>query len=72
MAVKKASDFLAAPKESSRSMKEAFKHGEVKAFTLRMDSDLHYRLKLRAAEEGRTMTDILDELARDYLDRKKD
>ncbi|WP_231686571.1 MULTISPECIES: toxin-antitoxin system HicB family antitoxin [Corynebacterium] len=52
-------------------MKEAFVRGETKAFTLRMDSDLHYRLKLRALEEGRTMTDILDELARGYLDGKK-
>ena len=56
MAIKKASDFISA---------------EIKAFTLRMDSDLHYRLKLQALEEGRTMTDILDDLARGYLDGKK-
>ena len=72
MAIKKASDFLSTQKTSdSRSMKEAFVRGETKAFTLRMDSDLHYRLKLRALEEGRTMTDILDELARGYLDGKR-
>lgn len=69
MAIKKASDFIKAPTEA-RPMKQAFKTGEVKAFTLRMDVELHQRLKIKAAEEGRTMTDILDELARGYLDEK--
>ena len=69
MAIKKASDFIKAPTET-RPMKQAFKTGEVKAFTLRMDVELHQRLKIKAAEEGRTMTDILDELARGYLDEK--
>jgi len=69
MAIKKASDFIKAPAEA-RPMKQAFKTGEVKAFTLRMDVELHQRLKIKAAEEGRTMTDILDELARGYLDGK--
>lgn len=71
MAIKKASDFISAAPAPARSMKDAFKTGEIKAFTLRMDSDLHYRLKLQALEEGRTMTDILDDLARGYLDGKK-
>lgn len=71
MAIKKASDFISAAPAPTRSMKDAFKSGEIKAFTLRMDAELHYRLKLRALEEGRTMTDILDELARGYLDGKK-
>lgn len=53
-------------------MKDAFKTGEVKAFTLRMDADLHYQLKIQAVKEGRTMTDILDELARGYLKGKTD
>lgn len=71
MAIRKASDFISAASAPTRSMKDAFKTGEIKAFTLRMDADLHYRLKLQALEEGRTMTDILDELARGYLDSKK-
>lgn len=72
MAIKKASDFLSAPTPSTRPMKDAFKTGEVKAFTLRMDADLHYQLKMQAVKEGRTMTDILDELARGYLKGKTD
>lgn len=73
MAIKKASDFISAAPATApaRSMKSAFNTGEIKAFTLRMDADLHYRLKLRALEEGRTMTDILDDLTRGYLDGKK-
>ena len=56
-----------------RSMQEAFHDGEepTTMFTLRMNSDLHRRLKLRAVTEGRPMKEILEDLLRTYLDDNK-
>ena len=56
-----------------RSMKEAFGDGEepTTMFTLRMNSDLHRRLKVRAATEGRPMKEILEQLIRTYLDENQ-
>lgn len=56
-----------------RSMTEAFHDGEepITMFTLRMNSDLHRRLKIHAVNEGRSMKEILEDLLRDYLDKKK-
>ena len=63
----------AAQSTSRRSMKEAFGDGEepTTMFTLRMNSDLHRRLKIRAVTEGRSMKEILEDLLRDYLDGNK-
>lgn len=54
-------------------MKEAFGDGEepTTMFTLRMNSDLHRRLKIRAVTEGRSMKEILEDLLRSYLDVNK-
>ncbi|AJK70176.1 hypothetical protein B840_13040 (plasmid) [Corynebacterium marinum DSM 44953] len=54
-------------------MQEAFHDGEepTTMFTLRMNSDLHRRLKLRAVTEGRPMKEILEDLLRTYLDENK-
>lgn len=51
-------------------MKEAFSDGEepTTMFTLRMNSDLHRRLKIRAVTEGRSMKEILEGLLQSYLD----
>lgn len=56
-----------------RSMKEAFGDGgePTTMFTLRMDSNLHRRLKLQAVTEDRSMKEILEDLLRDYLDSNK-
>jgi plasmid stability protein len=35
---------------------------------VKMNEDLHYQLKIRAANEGRTMRDIVEDLVADYLD----
>ncbi|AIT60041.1 hypothetical protein CDOO_01040 [Corynebacterium doosanense CAU 212 = DSM 45436] len=55
-----------------RSMTEAFVEPEepVTMFTLRMNSELHRQLKVQAANEGRSMKEILEELLRGYLDKK--
>ncbi|WP_018023048.1 ribbon-helix-helix protein [Corynebacterium doosanense] len=53
-------------------MTEAFVEPEepVTMFTLRMNSELHRQLKVQAANEGRSMKEILEELLRGYLDKK--
>ncbi|MGD7003728.1 ribbon-helix-helix protein [Corynebacterium halotolerans] len=60
----------AAQSTPRRSMKEAFSDGEepTTMFTLRMNSDLHRRLKIRAVTEGRSMKEILEGLLQSYLD----
>lgn len=56
-----------------RSMKEAFSTGDepTTMFTLRMNSDLHRRLKMQAVIEDRSMKEILEELLQSYLDSNK-
>ncbi len=44
--------------------------GEVVKFTIHMPADLRSRLKIRAAQENRTMGSIIAELVRGYLDRE--
>lgn len=52
-----------------RPVKEAFvkKQSPTTMISLRIDADLHRKLKARAAMDGETMTDIMERLMRDYL-----
>lgn len=45
---------------------------EFKAFNMKMDPDLHSRLRTSAFKQDRTMTEITQELIRDYLDERKE
>jgi len=40
---------------------------EKKKLTLNLSPDLHKRLKIAAAEEDRTITDIIEELVKAFL-----
>lgn len=53
-----------------RPIKEAFakKQPPTTMLSLRVDHDLHRKLKARAAMDGVSMTEILEKLMRDYLD----
>lgn len=70
---------LARPKKASpRPMQEAFVDQDTDApepvtmFNIRMNADLHRRLKVSAFKQERTMKDILEELLRDYLNERKE
>lgn len=58
------------PKQPARPVREAFKRPteETSMLSLRIDAELHKKLKARAAMDGDSMTDILERLLRDYLD----
>ena len=43
----------------------------LKSLTIRIPEKLHRDLKVRAAEEGRSMAEIVETLLRDYLVPKK-
>ncbi len=44
---------------------------EKQIVSFRIDKELHTRLKVRAAKEGRTMVTILEEVLKIYLDEKE-
>lgn len=51
------------------SLKDTFKKDkpDTTMLSLRIDSQLHRRMKIQAAAEDRTMTEILEELMDGYL-----
>lgn len=53
----------------AQSVKDTFKKDsdDTTMLSLRIRTDLHRRMKIRAAAEGRTMTDILEGLMAEYL-----
>jgi len=44
---------------------------KTKQLTLRIPEDLHRKLKIAAAEEGRSMGEIAEDLFREYVRKKK-
>lgn len=52
-------------------MKEIEKKTTCKQLTVRIPPDVHRALKVRAAEKNRTITDLVEELLKEYLVREK-
>ncbi len=44
---------------------------ERKNFTIRIDNDLALLIKIQAAKENRSISDVVNELIRKYLQEKK-
>lgn len=73
---------LGRPKESTRkrTMQNAYidqdavarRAKEFKPFNMKMDPELHERLRVSAFHQRVTMTDIVQGLIRDYLDERKE
>lgn len=62
---------------AQRSMSEAFVSGQgrtapapTKPFNIRIDSELHRRLKMHATEHEVSMREIIEDLMRSYLDKQ--
>ena len=44
----------------------------MKILSVKMDDELHKKLRIYAVNQDRTVTDIVVELVRDYLETKKE
>lgn len=55
----------------AESVKDTFRvdKPDTSMLSLRIESELHRRMKMQSVSEGRTMTEILEDLMRGYLDK---